>query len=152
MNTKQIILNKLKNARKESLSKKVDLSLVDDLDREFDWLETTYSDASYGPSLFEEWIDKIQDFNSELSLGVDNFVVNGTGYQFEDQVKNMKPKIEELEIKAEELGINPSDLVRNYEEIKSILMDSDAIIEEYDSSYRELLREANERFGLANFS
>lgn len=152
MNTKQKVFNLLKENKKRELSKKVDLSLIDDLDREFDWLETTYSDASYGPSLFEEWIDKIQDFNTELSLGIDNFVVNGAGGQFEDQVKNMKLKIEELEIKAEELGINPSDLVSNYEEIKSILMDSDTVIEEYDSSYRELLREANERFGLADFS
>jgi len=152
MNTKQLILNKLKNARKESLSKKVNLSIVDEIDNEFDWLETTYSDASYGPSLFEEWINKIQDFNTELGLGIDNFVVNGAGGQFEEQAKNMRVKIEELEIKAEELGINPSDLVRNYEEIKSILMDSDAITEEYDSSYRGLLREANERFGLADFS
>lgn len=35
MNTKQLILNKLKNARKEILSKKVDLALVDDFESIF---------------------------------------------------------------------------------------------------------------------
>ena len=48
MNTKQIILNKLKNARKQELSKKVDLSLVDDIDSSEDWLYAILYEASYG--------------------------------------------------------------------------------------------------------
>ena len=47
MNTKQIILNKLKNARKQELSKKVDLTLIDDLDRAYTDFLLSYNDALY---------------------------------------------------------------------------------------------------------
>ena len=152
MNTKQIILNKLKNARKESLSKKIDLSLVSDIDNEFDWLEQSYSDASYGVDYMKEWQDKILDFGTELSIAVDNYVVNGAGYSFEEAYTNMRVKIEELESKSEELGINPSELVSNYEEIKNILSNAESIDSEFKNAYKEVLIQANERFGLADFS
>ena len=152
MNTKQIILNKLKNARKESLSKKIDLSLVSDIDNEFDWLEQSYSDASYGVDYMKEWQDKILDFGTELSIAVDNYVVNGAAYSFEEAYTNMRVKIEELESKSEELGINPSELVSNYEEIKDILSNAESVDSEFKDAYKEVLREANERFGLADFS
>ena len=152
MNTKQIILNKLKNARKESLSKKIDLSLVSDIDNEFDWLEQSYSDASYGVDYMKEWQDKILDFGTELSIAVDNYVVNGAGYSFEEAYTNMRVKIEELESKSEELGINPSELVSNYEEIKNILSNAESVDSEFKDAYKEVLRQANERFGLADFS
>ena len=152
MNTKQIILNKLKNARKQELSKKVDLSLVSDIDNEFDWLEQSYSDASYGVDYMKEWQDKILDFGTELSIAVDNYVVNGAAYSFEEAYTNMRVKIEELESKSEELGINPSELVSNYEEIKNILSNAESIDSEFKNAYKEVLIQANERFGLADFS
>ena len=151
MNTKQIILNKLKNARKQELSKKVDLSLVDDIDNDFNYLEQSYSEATYAPELFNEWIDKTNDFNTELSMDIDNFVINGSARGFEEAAENMQVKIDELEIKAEELGINPSELISNYDEIKNILSDALNAEERMRSAYEELLRETNERFGLANF-
>ena len=152
MNTKQIILNKLKNARKQELSKKVDLSLVSDIDNEFNFLEQSYSDAIYGSDLFNEWIGRVQGFNNDLGMVIDDFVVNGAGGMFEEAAENMRVKIEELESKSEELGINPSELVSNYEEIKNILSDASNAEETYRSAYKELLRETNERFGLADFS
>lgn len=152
MNTKQLILNKLKNARKETLSKKVDLSLVDDIDSMYNWLEQSYSEASYGAEFMREWEDKIMDFNTELSIAVDNYVVNGAAYSFEEAYTDMRVKIEELEIKAEELGVNPSELIRDYEEIKNILSNAEAVDNEFKSAYKEVLRQSNERFGLADFS
>ncbi len=53
MNTKQLILDKLKNARKETLSKKVDLSLLD---------EFVYSDASG----LQEEVDALNYFTQEF--------------------------------------------------------------------------------------
>ena len=156
MNTKKSVFNKLFG--KKSLSKtelknlKVDLSLVDDIDNEYDWLEMSYSEASYGPELFEEWIDRVNEFNSEMSMSVDNFVVNGSARSFEEAADNMRVKIEELELKAEELGISPDSLVSNYSEIKSILDNASAVNEDFNRSYQELRRETNERFGLADFS
>ena len=155
MNTKKSVFSKLFG--KKSLSKtelknlKVDLSLVDDIDNEYDWLEMSYSEASYGPELFEEWIDRVNEFNSEMSMSVDNFVVNGSARSFEEAADNMRVKIEELELKAEELGISPDSLVSNYSEIKSILDNASAVNEDFNSSYQELRRETNERFGLADF-
>ena len=156
MNTKKSVFSKLFG--KKSLSKtelknvKVDLSLVDDIDNEYDWLEMSYSEASYGPELFEEWIDRVNEFNSEMSMSVDNFVVNGSARSFEEAADNMRVKIDELELKAEELGISPDSLVSNYSEIKSILDNASAVNEDFNRSYQELRRETNERFGLADFS
>lgn len=150
MNIKKTVFNRL-NHKKQELSKKVDLSLVDDIDGMYDWLEDSYSNALYAPELFNEWIDKVEDFNTELSMGVDNFVVNSSARSFEEAAENMQVKIEELEIKAEELGINPSELIRDYEEIKNILNNSVNAVERMTSAYDELKRVANERFGLADF-
>ena len=147
----QVVLNKLKNSRKDSLSKKVDLSLVDDIDNEFNYLEESYSEATYAPELFNEWIDKTNDFNTQLSIDIDNFVINGSARGFQEAAEDMQVKIDELEIKAEELGINPSELISNYDEIKNILSDALNAEERMRSAYEELLRETNERFGLANF-
>ena len=63
----------------------------------------------------------------------------------------MRLWIAELEVKAEELGITPNDLISNYEEIKDILNNADSVDSDFRSSYQELRREANERFGLADF-
>ena len=152
MNTKQIILNKLKNARKQELSKKVDLSLVSDIDNEFNFLELSYLEASFGVDFMREWEDKILDFGTELSIAVDNYVVNGAAYSFEEAYTDMRVKIEELESKSDELGVNPSELISRYEEIKNILSNAESVDSEFKNAYKEVLRQANERFGLADFS
>ena len=64
----------------------------------------------------------------------------------------MRLWIADLEVKADELGITPNDLISNYEEIKEILNNADSVEEDFRSSYQELRRESNERFGLADFS
>ena len=54
-------------------------------------------------------------------------------------------------IKANELGIGPGTLISNYEEILMILDNSNFVNDDFRSSYGELLRYTNERFGLADF-
>lgn len=150
--TLKTIFSKIAKDKTNLKNHKIDLSLVDDIDSEFSWLEQSYSEASYGIEFMREWEDKIMEFNTELSIAVDNYVVNGAAYSFEEAYTNMRTKIEELEIKAEELGINPSELIRNYEEIKDILNNAESVDSEFKSAYKEVLRQANERFGLADFS
>ena len=150
--TIKTVYNKLAKDKTDLKTHKVDLSLVDDIDSEFDWLENSYTDAFYGIEFMREWEDKIMDFNTELSIAVDNYVVNGAAYSFEEAYTNMRTKIEELETKAEELGMNPSELIRNYEDIKDILNSAESVDSEFKSAYKEVLRQANERFGLADFS
>jgi len=151
MNTKQLILNKLKNARKESLSKKVDLSLVDDIDSSEDYFMQSYDEASYGADFLNEWIDKINDFNTELSIAVDNYILNGSARDLEEQADVMREYILKLESVANDLGVNPDELIRNYTGITEALMDSENVRERFQSAYDELLYEANERFGLSDF-
>tara|TARA_R110000782_G_scaffold267414_1_gene362813 strand:+ start:381 stop:851 length:471 start_codon:yes stop_codon:yes gene_type:complete len=155
MNTKKAVFSKLFG--KKSLSKtelknvKIDLALVDDIDSEFNYLQQSYSEASYAPELFEDWTNRIQDIENEMSIEVDNFMLNGAARGFEEAAENMRAKIDELEIKANELGIGPGTLISNYEEILMILDNSNFVNDDFRSSYGELLRYTNERFGLADF-
>ena len=131
---------------------KVTLSIVSDIESEYIWLEKSYTEASYGAEFMEEWVDKIMDFNTELSIAVDNYVVNGAAMSFEEASDNMKVKIADLEAAADELGISPDSLVPNYQEIKDILNDADTVDSNFVDAYKKVLTEANDRFGLADFS
>ena len=64
----------------------------------------------------------------------------------------MRVKINDLDAAANELGITPDTLVSNYQEIKDILNNSDSVDAEFRQAYKDVLNEANDRFGLANFS
>jgi hypothetical protein len=147
-------MKKFKNLTEVNLNKihKINLGVVDDIESEYSWLEQSYSEASYGIDFMQEWYAKIQDFNSELSIAVDNYVVNGAAMSFEEAYTNMRPRIEQVERTAEELGLNPEDLVSNYSEIKEILSNAEQVDEDFVDAYKEVLKEANERFGLANFA
>ena len=149
MNTKKTVFSRI---AKGITKKKVELSVVDEIDNEFGWLEQSYTEASYGVEFMREWIDKIMEFNSELSIAVDNYVINGAAYSFEEAYTDMRSKIETLEEKANDLGINPSELIRDYDEIKNILSVAESVDSEFKSAYKELLTQANDRFGLSDFS
>jgi len=155
MNTKKAVFSRLFG--KKTLSKTqlknidVNLSLVGDIDNEYDFLELSYSEASYGVEFMAEWEQKIYDFSAELSIAVDNYVINGAAYSFQETADNMKVKIEELELKAEELGISPDSLISNYEEIKNILDSADSVDTEFRNAYKEVLRASN-NLPLADFS
>ena len=145
-------VNRQRGTKTNLKAHKVALSIVGDIESEYSWLEQSYSEASYGQDFMEEWLDKIMDFNSELSIAVDNYVVNGAGYSFQDAANDMRVKINDLDAAAEELGISPDTLVSNYQEIKDILSNADTVDTNFREAYKNVLNEANERFGLANFS
>ena len=143
---------RLKGTKTNLKAHKVALSIVGDIESEYNWLEKSYSEASYGQDFMEEWLDKIMDFNTELSIAVDNYVVNGAGYSFQDAANDMRVKIDDLDAAAQELGISPDTLVSNYQEIKDILSNADTVDRNFREAYKNVLNEANDRFGLANFS
>ena len=150
MNTKQIILNKLKNARKESLSKKVDLSLVDDLDRAYTDFLLSYNDALFSNPFFDEMLDKISDFQTELSIEVDNFVINGYVRNLEEDKEEMENLLSNVEEASNQLGINPSEIFDRYEDARAEVNESEGLFEEFTSQYREVIKASNN--GLADFS
>lgn len=149
MNTNKTVLSILDNLK--PAKKAVELSIVNDIDSSFDWLEQSYSEASYGVDFMAEWEQKIYDFSSELSIAVDNYVINGAAYSFQEEAQNMQAKIDELEVKADELGIMPEDLISNYEEIKEILNNADSVDTEFRNAYKEVLKASN-NLPLADFS
>ena len=155
MSTENRVFSRLFDAdkRKQNLSKehKVALSLVNDIDNEYDWLEQSYSEASYGVEFMQEWEQKIYDFSSELSIAVDNYVINGAARSFEETAEDMRSKIQELNIKADELGVDPADLVANYSEITNILDSADNVNTEFTNAYKEVLKASN-NVALADFS
>tara|TARA_R110000744_G_scaffold198084_1_gene317289 strand:+ start:392 stop:841 length:450 start_codon:yes stop_codon:yes gene_type:complete len=149
MNTNKTVLSILDNLK--PAKKAVELSIVNDIDSSFDWLEQSYSEASYGVDFMQEWEQKIYDFSTELSIAVDNYVINGAAYSFQEEAQNMQAKIDELEVKADELGIMPNDLISNYEEIKDILNNADSVDTEFRNAYKEVLKASN-NLPLADFS
>ena len=84
MNTKDRVFSRLFDGQKHNLNAnlskehKVALSLVSDIENDYDWLEQSYSQASYAPEFLGEWVDRIMDFQTELSIAVDNFIINGS--------------------------------------------------------------------------
>ncbi len=155
MNTKKAVFSRLFG--KKSLSKTelknldINLSLVDDIDSNFGWLEQCYSEAEYGIAFMQEWEQRIYDFSNELSIAVDNYVVNGAAYSLDEAAENMQVRIQELEAKADDLGIDPDSLVSNYSEIKNILDNADSVDTEFVNAYKEVLKASN-NLPLADFS
>ena len=144
----QTAFNKLQ--RKQVELNKTQLSVVNDIDNEYDWLEQSYSEASYlAYDAGDEWLDRIGDFRSEVQMFWDNAVVNGEATSLEEAAERMAEKIQTLEQSAEELGVDPAELVRNYEEIKEILANWQNTYEDSRRAYQDV-RAAMEQ-GIADF-
>lgn len=144
----QTAFNKLQ--RKQVELNKTQLSIVDEIDSEYEQLEQAYSEATYlAYERGDEILDKIYEFQNEISMEVDNFVVNGIATSLEEYAENMQAKIDQLEQSAEELGVDPADLIRDYEDIKQILADYQSAYNDSRSKYQEIRREMES--GLADF-
>ena len=144
----QTAFNKLQ--RKQVELNKTQLSVVNDIDNEYDWLEQSYSEASYlAYDAGDEWLDRIGDFRSEVQMFWDNAVVNGAATSLEETATNMAEKIQTLEQSAEELGVDPADLIRDYEDIKQILANYQSAYSDARSKYQEIRRQMES--GLADF-
>ena len=87
-NTKKVVFAKLfsKPANtKLSKTRKLKLSVVDEIESIANDLEQSYSEASYyANERFDEILDEISEFQTNLSFEVDNAVVNGTATYLEE--------------------------------------------------------------------
>jgi len=111
---KQVVLNKLKNSRKESLSKKVDLSLVDDINYEFQYLEEEVSRMSYTT---EEYFDqKFEEFYQLRSDLRSIYFQNSEAYIDSADVAGDKEVLLQIKVKADELGIPVEDVYPDWQE------------------------------------
>ncbi len=95
---------------------KVDLSIVDDIQNEAEYLRNSYDEASY---LAYEWGDEIieayEDFRMKYNL--DDYIVNGQTRFLEERGERVQGLVGEFENKANELGIDPAELIQGYDEI-----------------------------------
>ena len=145
------ILNKLYSENNKvfavlSTKKKIDLSLVDDIENEIDSFDEAESDASY---LAYEYGDDIivayEDFQSKYDL--DNYIVNGPVTLLEDYAADLKVKLDKLQVAADELGINPNDIYEDYDNLRDRVAESNSLYNDAKAKYREVV----EYTGMNNF-
>jgi len=143
MNTKQLILNKLKNARKDSLSKKVNLSVIQNIITEFEPFEEAESETSYfAYDYVDEAIGAYEDWR--LKYDIDNYVVNGAMRSLPDVVDTLRNNLAELESAADNLGISPQEILDNsgtnidYNDLKVRLANADDLYNDAKNKAREI--------------
>jgi len=142
-NTKKVVFAKLfsKPANtKLSKTRKLKLSVVDDIESNVNWLEESYSEASY--YAYERWdevIERIDEYRSEIGGEVDNIAVNGQGRSLDEAGSNMLELLATLEKGAEDLGVDPAELLDNYEEIKDMAQNAQETYEAFVEKYKEVV-------------
>jgi hypothetical protein len=145
------ILNKLYSEDNKvfavlSTKRKIDLSLVDDIENEVDSFEEAESDASYlAYELGDEVIDAYDDFRMKYNL--DDYVINGSVRYLEESAEILKASLTKLEIAADELGIPPSEVYYDYENLKQRVDNAQSLSDEAKSKYREV----TDYTGMGNF-
>ena len=145
------ILNKLYSEDNKvfavlSTKRKIDLSLVDDIENEVDSFESAESDASYLAYEYgDEVIDAYDDFRMKYDL--DNYVVNGSVRYLEESAVILKASLSKLEIAADELGIPPSEVYYDYDDLKQRVDNAQSLSDEAKSKYREV----TDYTGMGNF-
>tara|TARA_R100000951_G_scaffold99043_1_gene89240 strand:+ start:1153 stop:1614 length:462 start_codon:yes stop_codon:yes gene_type:complete len=145
------ILNKLYSEDNKvfavlSTKRKIDLSLVDDIENEVDSFEEAESEASYLAYEYgDEVIDAYDEFRMKYDL--DNYVVNGSIRYLEESAEILKASLNKLEIAADELGIPPSEVYYDYDNLKQRVDNAQSLSDEAKSKYREV----TDYTGMPNF-
>lgn len=110
----QVILDKLKKGRQENLSKKVDLSLVDDINYNFQDLGDEINRMSY---VTEEYFDeKFEEFYQLRSDLRSIYFQNSESFIDSADVAGDKEVLLQIKQKADELGISVEDVYPDYQE------------------------------------
>lgn len=141
MNTKQIILNKLKNARKESLSKKVDLGLIDefsygtyqDMQQEVDNLN--YFTQEWFPEKFDQWYDLGREIYSI-------YFQRGEPLLTEADFNTDLAVLDKIKVAADELGIDVTQVYPEYFEHKEAIEEGLGYREEFERQKQEFTDES----------
>jgi len=142
-NTKKVVFAKLfsKPANtKLSKTRKLKLSVVDEIESNADWLRDATSEASY--YAYERWdeiLDRINEYRSEIGNEVDNVAVNSAARMLDEAGANMLELLATLEKGAEDLGVDPSELLDDYDEIKANAEGAQDLYDEFKSKYKEVV-------------
>lgn len=140
------VLDKMPNKKVDLKAHKVDLSIVEDIANEAEYLRDSYDEASY---LAYEWGDEIieayEDFRMKYDL--DNYIVNGNTRYLEERGERMQGLVGELENKANDLGIDPAELIEGYDEL-IFMVDN---YKELNKDAEDKNREVTSYTGMPNF-
>lgn len=135
MNTKQTVLNKLKNS-KLKLSKKVDLGLIDNFQySDMSTLEDEYSNLSY---LAYDWFDEKFEEYRQAWMTLNDVFKNGAGNQVSiDDMDRDIEILDEIKVKAEELGLAPQEVYDDYDEHLRIIEEIRVADEQFEENRRQ---------------
>tara|TARA_R110000787_G_scaffold280857_1_gene391828 strand:+ start:348 stop:767 length:420 start_codon:yes stop_codon:yes gene_type:complete len=134
MNTKQTVLNKLKNS-KLKLSKKVDLGLIDEFNYDFMNLEDEISTLSY---LAYEWHDEaFEEYRQAWMKLNDEYTHNGSSVIRYADLERDEQLLVEIAQKAEELGLAPSEVYDDYDEHYRVIQEMKETDKQYEANERE---------------
>tara|TARA_R110002049_G_scaffold247764_1_gene422286 strand:+ start:385 stop:819 length:435 start_codon:yes stop_codon:yes gene_type:complete len=141
MNTKQVVLNKLKNSRKDSLSKKVDLSILDqfsygtyqDMQQEVDNLN--YFTQEWFPEKFDQWYDLGRDIYSI-------YFQRGEPLLTEADFNTDEAVLDKIKEAADELGIEVTQVYPEYFEHKDAITEGLGYAEEFERQKQEFRDES----------
>jgi hypothetical protein len=137
--------------------KKINLSSVQTLlDNVDGFIEAELDAVYFAYERADEILDKIYEFQQEISMEVDNMVVNGMITSLKDISETILEAIMDIEDKTNELGIEPDDIVDLPMEFGSVdelkgraLAASDTVYDIARDKYQEIRREMES--GLADF-
>ena len=134
MNTNKTVLSILDNLK--PAKKAVELSVIDDIEQNIDRFDQAESEASY---LAYEYGDEIMDAFSEVRdrYNLDDYIINGATRDLEEVSEILAQALAELEVKAEELGIEPSDILSNFDDLKSRVDNAESLNKDAFDKYQE---------------
>ena len=125
-------------------SRKVKLGVADDLDSVLDTIEEVMGEASYyAYERFDEIIDKINEFKTEISGEVDNQIVNSNVSDADEMFRGYGADefIRQLEMSADDLGIDVNS-IEAYKRAMDLWVQYDETYREYEKKYLEVVSEA----------
>jgi len=137
----QVILDKLKNGRQESFSKKVNLSLLDDFSfGQYNELEEEVSGLRYNvnewfPEKFDQWFDIGRDFYAIYFQRAEPFPTD-VYFNTDEAVLDI------IKEAADELVIEVTQVYPEYFQHKTLIEEGRALLAEFASQGEEFLRES----------
>ena len=124
-------LSKAKKGTK--LGKQVKLSLVDDAQKQYEYLEEVYSDVSY--FAYEE-IERMEDKLQEIVMDLDNWLVNSSMSSIYDARETLKESLDKIEKSAEALGIDPDEIFPDFQDASEMILATDSSIDDAKSEWK----------------
>jgi|9_EtaG_2_1085328.scaffolds.fasta_scaffold03076_2 hypothetical protein len=134
----QKILDKLAKDKRS-----VNLNTADEIRSEMERISDDLGLASYyAYERFEEISDKVAEFKSEISIEVDNQIVNSEVTYPEDKLQGLKEMLMPVEHVAESLGVNPNELMPEFDEALELMKQYEEVYNDYRDAYNTLVRES----------